>query len=410
MEGLMPTSPAFSAAPGARLRPLPSGSRYLLRYGMAVAAVGVSLAIRWLLLPWLGHEAPFLVFVLAVLWAAWYGGSGPGWLATGLSILAAVYFFLPPFQELWPISTSGFLQCAIFLGIGGMVSVLNARLRGAYRREKAGLEALTASMTQRQQAEDEVRGLNETLEDRVERRTSQLEEANRALQAFGYSVSHDLRAPLRAIQGFAEALLEDHGAELDETGRDYATRIVAAGNRMERLIQDLLAYSRMSQGEVDLRVVDLEGVMDEAVSSLLDALRERGGQIAVERPLPAVLAHRPTLTQAVINLLANAVTFVEPGESPRVRVWGEKLDGRLRLWVADNGIGVAPEHQERIFGVFERLHGTEEYPGTGVGLAIVRKGVERMGGKVGVESRRGEGSRFWIELRRPKESLPEGAP
>lgn len=239
---------------------------------------------------------------------------------------------------------------------------------------------------------------------------SELRQANRRLDDFAHIVSHDLRAPLRAIQGFAEALLEDHGAELDETGRDYATRIVAAGNRMERLIQDLLAYSRMSQGEVDLRVVDLEGVMDEAVSSLLDALRERGGQIAVERPLPAVLAHRPTLTQAVINLLANAVTFVEPGESPRVRVWGEKLDGRLRLWVADNGIGVAPEHQERIFGVFERLHGTEEYPGTGVGLAIVRKGVERMGGKVGVESRRGEGSRFWIELRRPKESLSEGTP
>ncbi|HEX2222964.1 MAG TPA: ATP-binding protein [Thermoanaerobaculia bacterium] len=397
----MPASPAIQAA---RLRPLPSGSRYLLRYGMAVAAVGIALAIRWLLLPWLGQEAPFLVFVLAVLWAAWYGGSGPGWLATGLSVLAAVYFFLPPFHGFWPIATSGSLQCVVFLGIGGLISVLNARLLGVYRREKAGHEALTASMTQRQQAEDKVRGLNETLEERVEQRTAQLEEANRALQAFGYSVSHDLRAPLRAVQGFAEALLEDHGADLDETGRDYATRIVAAGNRMERLIQDLLAYSRMNQGQIALRVVDLEGVVDEAVSSLLDALRERGGQIAVERPLPAVLAHRPTLTQAVINLLANAVTFVEPGKPPRTRVWAETVDGWLRLWVEDNGIGIAPEHQERIFGVFERLHGEEEYSGTGVGLAIVRKGVERMGGQVGVMSRPNEGSRFWIELRRPKES------
>lgn len=236
------------------------------------------------------------------------------------------------------------------------------------------------------------------LEQRVADRTVALQEANTELQAFTYSVSHDLRAPLRAMQGFAQALLEDYADKLDSFAQDYARRIVAAASRMDTLINDLLAYSRLSRAEIRLQPVSLAVVVAEALAQLEAELQERQAQVTVEESLPEVVAHRTTLIQVVTNLLANAVKFVAPTVKPQVRVWAEEREGWVRLWLQDNGIGIAPEHQQRIFRVFERLHGIETYPGTGIGLAIVRKGVERMGGRVGVKSQVGQGSRFWIEL------------
>jgi signal transduction histidine kinase len=148
--------------------------------------------------------------------------------------------------------------------------------------------------------------------------------------------------------------------------------------------------------------VPLDAAIREAQAEVDLPLRQRGGEIAVEGPFPRVRAHRSTLVQVLTNLLTNAIVYVAPGAPPRIRVWTEERSGTVRVWVEDQGIGIAPEHQERIFHVFERLHGSETYPGTGIGLAIVRKGIERMGGTVGVESAQGAGSRFWIEL--PEES------
>jgi signal transduction histidine kinase len=366
------------------------------QYGFAVLVVVLALGLRWALHGILGATAPFLVFVVAVLLAARSGGFGPGLLATGLSGLAAVYFFLPPAGALALRHPADTLQLALFLGIGFTISLLHARLRTVTERAGDRLQAL-------EKAEAEVRLLAESLEQRVVLRTAQLEETNQALQAFAYSVSHDLRAPLRAMQGFSEALLDDYGDRLDETGRDYARRVVAAAERMDRLISDLLSYSRVSRTEMTPQNVPLDTAVGEARQGLETALRERGGAIRVDGPLPPVKAHRPTLVQVIANLLGNALTFTAPGVAPRVRVWAEPRNGQVRLWVEDNGIGIAPEHHERIFRVFERLHGIESYAGTGVGLAIVRKGVERMGGQVGVESAPGAGSRFWIELPRAGE-------
>jgi len=254
----------------------------------------------------------------------------------------------------------------------------------------AAVERVRLDLTVQQHAEE--------LEQRVAERTAELAETNAELEAFSYTVAHDLRAPLRAMEGFSTALVEDYGDRLDEDGRDYAERIVAASNRMELLIQDLLAYARLSRSELRPQPVALSDVVAEVLSQLEAALAEAGAEVSVEEPLPTLMAHPATTVQAVANLVANAVKFVAPGVTPRVRVRAVTNGATVRLWVEDNGIGLKPEHLERIFRVFERLHSTSAYPGTGIGLAVVRKGVERMGGHVGVESEVGGGSRFWIEL------------
>ncbi len=236
------------------------------------------------------------------------------------------------------------------------------------------------------------------LERRVLERTAQLQAANTELEAFGYSVSHDLRAPLRAMQGFTQALMEDYSDVLDKVGQDYARRISKAAQRMDVLIEDLLAYSRLSRAELELKPIDLDLLIAEIIAQLEPEIHQRQAQIIVVSPLLPAIAHRVTLVQVLINLLMNAIKFVAPGVQPQIKIWTEAQPHHVRLWIQDNGIGIAPEHQERIFRVFERLHGVESYPGTGIGLAIVRKGAERMGGQVGVESSPGVGSRFWLEL------------
>ncbi|HIQ01197.1 MAG TPA: hypothetical protein EYH30_03560, partial [Anaerolineales bacterium] len=238
-------------------------------------------------------------------------------------------------------------------------------------------QALEQRMAEVERLNTTLTGLLEDLQvanRRLETTAARLEEANEELKAFAYSVSHDLRAPLRAIQGFARALLEDCADRLGPRGQDYAHRIVRAARRMDRLIQDLLAYSRVGRLEIRLRRVSLGQVVREVLAQLEAEIQRTGAQVVVEGPLPEVVAHRSVLVQVVENLLSNGIKFIAEGVRPRVRVWAEERGGRVRLWVEDNGIGIPPADQDRIFRVFERLHGVDTYPGTGVGLAIVKKG------------------------------------
>ncbi|MFI5235178.1 MAG: ATP-binding protein [Gemmatimonadales bacterium] len=248
----------------------------------------------------------------------------------------------------------------------------------------------------------EVRESRHRLEERVEQRTAELKERNEELEAFNYSLAHDLRAPLRAMEGFSQALLEDYGTRLDATGRHYAELVASGAKTMDRMILDLLAYSRIARAELEVAQVNLPQVVRAASAQVAAEISARGAHVKLDTELPDVLGHAPTLVQVFANLLGNGIKFVPANRIPEVHIKAIQQNGDVRIWVEDNGIGIAPQYHEKIFRVFERLNSSEEYTGTGIGLAIVRKGIERMGGTVGLESEPGQGSRFWIELPRGK--------
>ena len=251
----------------------------------------------------------------------------------------------------------------------------------------------------------------EILEQTVMERTAELHETIAELEAFSFSISHDMRAPLRSMRGFADVLLRECGDKLPPEYRSYLERIAASGERMDRMIQDVLTFSRVARTELNLEPINLEHLV-RGILECYPNLQMPQAEVVIEGHLPAVIGHAAALTQCLSNLLGNAVKFVALGTQPSVRVWAEfcppaggaaaraprKSPGRtVRVYVQDNGIGIPKEAQAKIFTIFQRLN--KNYEGTGIGLAIVKKAAERMGGKVGLTSAPGQGSTFWLELK-----------
>jgi len=282
---------------------------------------------------------------------------------------------------------------------------------------------LRASELALRESDERLRHYAAELEHRVAERTANLAQSIQSLEGVLYHVAHDLRAPLRGMASFTSILLEEYGAQLDERGRDYAHRIGSAASRMDTLVQDLLAYGRLAHTAIPVSAISLENEVHSVAQELSGEMAARGAEIQIVGPLPLVKANAAVLHQIISNLLSNALKFVRPDVQPRVRISAEEttsrvetpgtvaaatpsVDARLsspdrkfiRLWVEDNGIGIKPEYRDKIFRMFERLHAADSYPGTGIGLAIVLKAVERMGGRVGVEPSPAGGSRFWVEL------------
>lgn len=257
-------------------------------------------------------------------------------------------------------------------------------------------DALTLALRQLALTEA-IRTHADELERRVEERTARLTEAVDELGAFAYTVAHDLRAPLRAVAGLAELVEVEEGERLGSAARDHLARIREAGARMDRLVVDLLDYTMLGREETRLAPLDLARAVGAAVALVEEAARARGAHIDTTGPFPAVMGSVPLVELVLRNLLSNALKFVPAERAPEVRVTAETRGGRVRVAVSDNGPGIAPEHRERIFGMFQRLHGPDA-PGTGVGLALVRRAVHRMGGTTGVVSDAGRGSMFWFEL------------
>lgn len=248
----------------------------------------------------------------------------------------------------------------------------------------AGFSLIVTDLTERQQSENALR-----------KTSAELLERNEALEAFSNIVSHDMRAPLRSMQGFARIMVEDYGDKLEPEGKSCLERIVASANQLERLICDVLAYSQASCAQNETGTFDLDKMVREMVAAYPNL---RDANIEVIASSARVRGYEVALGQCISNLLGNAIKFVPAGVAARVKVWTERSNGHLRLWVQDNGIGISPKDQEKIFDAFVRVDSSEIYEGTGLGLSMVKKAVEKMGGRVGVESKLGEGSRFWIEL------------
>jgi PAS domain S-box-containing protein len=281
---------------------------------------------------------------------------------------------------------------------------------------------------------DEQKRAAEKLEQAVTQRTAELREANENLQTFSYTAAHDLRSPLRTISAFSALVLDEFKGSLPPDAAQYMARVKASASQMERLLTDLLEYSRIAQADLHPEPVSLQNAVQEAVA-LLDAdIKAKHAVLAIDKPLPVVRGHPATLVTLIQNFLANALKFMPEGVEPRIRIYSEQVAGEvedsgghgpvfgpngipdrspdrsgptkdasapltfIRLSVEDNGIGIDPRNLHRLFTAFERLNDRRLYPGTGLGLAIVRKAVERLGGRVGVQSEPGKGSRFWIDL------------
>ncbi len=307
-------------------------------------------------------------------------------------------------------------------------------IRYAIERKRAE-DHLKRTEAALRESEQRLRESNSELERRVAERTAELGETISDLEDFSHSITHDLRAPLRAIRSFAQILGEECQACGRPGAQEHVRRIVSAASRMDKLIQDVLQYSRLVRSELPLRPVDIRALLSDIINTY-PGFQPPEVEITIEGTLPRVLGNEAALTQCFSNLLGNAVKFVAPGTRPRVRVWAETMGSAksevrspkcevrsageggdpnaepqaeawgaepsrdpasIRLWFADNGIGIPKDAQQRIFDLFQRLD--RSYDGTGVGLTVVRKAVEKMGGKVGVESEPGRGSRFWVELR-----------
>jgi len=240
--------------------------------------------------------------------------------------------------------------------------------------------------------------LNNELEKRVEERTRELSASHKQLEGFCYTIAHDLRSPLRAMAGFSAALLDDFAPQLNGRGRSYLEKIVGAGEHMDRLIHDLLEYGRLTTIDLEKKPVDAEEVLHSVIKSMQPAIDEKHARIDRKGKLPKIYGHKAVLEVAFSNLISNALKFVPAEKSPRVTIWPEEKDENVRIWIADNGIGIEARYHGKIFEVFQRLHSRDAYPGTGIGLAIVHRALQRIGGDVGVESEPGKGSRFWIRV------------
>ena len=223
-------------------------------------------------------------------------------------------------------------------------------------------------------------------------------QSNADLEAFSFSMAHDLQAPLRNIATLSHIVLEDYADNLDDTAQDYLQRSIAAASRLSNLIKDLLTYSRIGYSEIELQPVNLDRVVTEVVTDLKPLIEESQAEIILKQLSFTVRGQKSILIQSILNLVTNAIKFVATDTQPKVQIWAESCNHWVRLWIEDNGVGIESASREKIFDLFIRLHGTQDYPGRGVGLAFVKRGIERLGGRIGVESEPDRGSRFWLEL------------
>jgi light-regulated signal transduction histidine kinase (bacteriophytochrome) len=355
------------------------------RYGLAVFSVSVALVIS-LVMQRFNFRAEFTAFLLAVAVAAWYAGLGPGLVALVLSSVLFDYFFTEPVYTLYVTASDvpRFFVFLVFLALIIWFSAVRRRVEQHLRQSRDDLER---EVTQR-------RALNQELA----KRSGELQATNKELEAFAYSVSHDLRAPIRHIAGFTELLQKNAASVLDERAQRHITMILESAKRMGNLIDDLLAFSRIGRAEAHKTMVSLQQLVQEAQSEVAQEANGRNINWKIGK-LPSCYGDRSMLRLVLVNLVSNAVKFTRT--RPRAEIEIESTNhnpDQIVISIRDNGVGFDMKYVNKLFGVFQRLHAAEAFEGTGIGLATVQRIVHRHGGRVWAEGLVDGGATFYFSL------------
>lgn len=381
-----------SYVPALRLTEQPIWWQYACALGIAALCILARLALD----PLLGVQAPYATFYLGIMACSLLFTMGP---SVGVLVLGGLFGRLLT-QERSTQQVAGLVNFWLYIAVGLVMIVLTNRLRQAVANAE---HSANEAVARQKMLEQQVR-LREEAQQKLRNTMLDLQRSNKELEDFAFVASHDLQEPLRKLHSFSDRLLTRHAGELSEEAKDYTGRVQHAATRMQTLIDDLLSLSRVSSRNEKLKLVDLGEVVKVVLEDLEEVVRETHAQIEVGA-LPSIEAQASHMRQLFTNLLSNALKFHKPGEPPRVSVSAEPLQFAAQgeplgyeISIQDHGIGFDEKYADRVFAIFQRLHGKSDYEGSGIGLAICRKIVERHHGSIKARSAEGEGTTFVVRL------------
>ena len=376
----------------------------ILRYGFSVVSVAVALGVAFALQHYQFREVELPVLTIAIAFTTWYAGVGPSVLAVLLSSASFDYLFIEPLYS-FDISVRDLPYFLIFLAWAAIVASFSAVRRRIEDNLRQTRDHLQAEVEQRRQREDEIRKLNRELG----RRAVELEASNKELESFAYSVSHDLRAPLRHMVGYSELLQRQAASLLDEKSQRFIKTILDSAKRMGSLIDDLLAFSRIGRAETRKTKVDLDQLVKEVVAEIRQDTRDRDIAWKIG-PLPVCYGDRSMLRLVVVNLVSNAVKFTRMRGPAEIEIGCiDRNEKEVEVFVRDNGAGFDMQYVNKLFGVFQRLHLPEQFEGTGIGLATVQRIIHRHGGQVRGEGAVDQGAAFYFSLPKTQDAAERTA-
>jgi signal transduction histidine kinase len=379
----------------------------ILRYGFSVVSVAMALGVAFALQHYKFRDVELPVLTVAIAFTTWYAGAGPSALAVLLSSASFDYFFREPLYS-FGISTRDLPYFFIFVAWAGIVASFSAvrrRIEGSLRQARDNLQL---EVEQRRLREDEIRKLNQELS----KRALELEASNKELESFAYSVSHDLRAPLRHMVGYSELLQRQVSSLLDEKSQRFIRTILDSAKRMGNLIDDLLAFSRIGRAETKKTKVDLEQLVKEVVAEIGQDTKGRDISWRIGA-LPVCYGDRSMLRLVVVNLVSNAAKFTRMRKPAEIEIGCvDRNKKEVEVFVRDNGAGFDMQYVDKLFGVFQRLHLPEQFEGTGIGLATVQRIIHRHAGKVRGEGAVDQGATFYFSLPKAQDAAArtENAP
>jgi signal transduction histidine kinase len=365
----------------------------ILRYGFSVVSVAIALGVAFAFRHYQFRDVELPVLTVAIAFTTWYAGAGPSVLAVLLSSACFDYFFTEPLYSL-DISTRDLPYFFIFVAWAAIVASFSAVRRRIEDSLRQARDNLHVEVEQRRHREDEIRKLNQELG----KRAAELEATNRELESFAYSVSHDLRAPLRHMVGYSELLQRQASSLLDEKSQRFIRTILDSAKRMGNLIDDLLAFSRIGRAETKKTKVDLKQLVEEVVAEIGQDTRSRDIAWKIGA-LPVCYGDRSMLRMVVVNLVSNAVKFTRMRRPAEIEIGCvDRNQKEVEVFVRDNGAGFDMQYVNKLFGVFERLHLSDQFEGTGIGLATVQRIIHRHGGTVRGEGAVDQGATFYFSL------------